>query len=167
MSLRLPALIVIFTLACLAGGCSSMEKPIKVKGVVTLDDQPLPEAFVQLVPLNDSGHVATGATDDQGRFELTTYNTRDGALPGEYKVVVNVSSAKDNEKSAPAPVNNPAARREGFQKAMREQNFQHKNPTPQATSSIHPNYTSADKTPLRQKIPPDGEFRVELRKSGN
>ncbi|HEV3236362.1 MAG TPA: carboxypeptidase-like regulatory domain-containing protein [Gemmataceae bacterium] len=165
MVLRLSLLIVSSILFLSATGCSSKGKPVKVAGVVTLDDQPLPEAFVQLVPLEGSGHVATGATDEQGRFELTTYNSRDGALPGEYKVVVNVGSAKDKAGPTPVPSNDPAARREGFQKAIKEQRERRTNPTP-VESSIHPNYTSADKTPLRQKIPPDGSLRVELKKSG-
>ena len=36
----------------------------------------------------ETGRAARGKIDQDGRFELTTFNEGDGALPGDYKVTV-------------------------------------------------------------------------------
>ncbi len=36
----------------------------------------------------DGRRPATGKTDEQGRFKLTTFKAEDGALPGEHTVTV-------------------------------------------------------------------------------
>src|SRR6266481_2084761 len=75
-------------------GCGGLSKPIKVKGIVTLDGKPLPGATVTFTPLAE-GHVASGRTDQDGSFRLTTFQTDDGALAGSYKVVVVVQEAEE------------------------------------------------------------------------
>jgi hypothetical protein len=78
------------------GGSVGGPKPVKVKGTVTLDGQPLPDATVTFLPTNkDEGKQATGMTNSQGSFELTTYSTADGAIPGEYSVVVDYKESVD------------------------------------------------------------------------
>src|SRR5262245_12374499 len=67
-------------------GCGQ-GKTVKVEGVVTLDGKPLPAATVTFVP-DGNGRAASGRTDQDGIFRLTTFRTDDGAVPGEYKVTV-------------------------------------------------------------------------------
>lgn len=84
------ALAVILTLA----GCGkdSKHNTVKVEGVVTLDDKPVPNATVTFRPVKEgSGAPATATTDDQGRYSLITVGTgtrEAGAVPGEYHVGV-------------------------------------------------------------------------------
>src|SRR5437588_8824939 len=69
-------------------GCGSKDQPIRAGGIVTWEDgSPIAQAQVEFVPQGE-GKAAMGMSDTNGRFELTTFNTGDGALRGTYKVVV-------------------------------------------------------------------------------
>jgi hypothetical protein len=56
-------------------------------GVVTHDGQPLSGANVVFLPKTGT-HTAFATTDDEGRFQLTTFDENDGAVAGEYDVTV-------------------------------------------------------------------------------
>jgi hypothetical protein len=70
-------------------GCGSGLEWKPIHGAVTLDGQPLAEAAVLFQPI-DGGPVASGNTDAQGNFTLTTAG-KPGALAGRYQVAVNKS----------------------------------------------------------------------------
>ena len=74
-------------LACLPwlAGCGG--PTIKCTGQVLLDDKPLADAAVMFIP-KDGSRVATGRTDSEGCFRLTTFNPGDGTFPGEHQVTV-------------------------------------------------------------------------------
>src|SRR5579885_1203413 len=81
-------------LLCVAAGCGGRSKPVKVSGVLTWDDgKPVEGATVMFIPQFDKGRQASGFTGKDGSFDLTTFNAGDGAIPGEYKVVVTIASA--------------------------------------------------------------------------
>src|SRR5437879_3692017 len=86
LSLLLSALVVTTV------GRGGQSKAVKVEGTVTLDGQPLPGATVSFMPVGN-GRAASGRTDANGNFRLSTFRTDDGALPGEYKVIVMVEEA--------------------------------------------------------------------------
>jgi hypothetical protein len=77
--------------ALVAAGCSKSPPGIvPVEGVVTINGKPLPNAEVQFVPMIQGfggEYIATGTTDDNGRFKLTC-NGQDGACACENKVTV-------------------------------------------------------------------------------
>jgi hypothetical protein len=79
--------LFVFASISAALGCGS-RGPVPVKGIVTVDGTPIPGAAVSFVPLDDKGRPAYGATDAEGRYELTTHSPGDGALPGEYLVTL-------------------------------------------------------------------------------
>src|SRR5437667_5422297 len=58
-----------------------------VEGVVLLDGKPLAGASIQFVP-QGTGRDATGESDKNGQFAMSTFKARDGALQGTYKVVI-------------------------------------------------------------------------------
>ncbi|MDZ7618744.1 MAG: hypothetical protein U1E05_17200, partial [Patescibacteria group bacterium] len=58
-----------------------------VRGVVTLDGQPVAGAAVMFMP-NSGGRPAIGVTDKDGGFSLQTETPGDGALLGEHAVTV-------------------------------------------------------------------------------
>ena len=68
-------------------GCGG-QRPVKVSGTVKLHGQPIEGATVQFVPVKEGGRPATGMTKADGGFSLTTIEDQDGAMPGEYKVVI-------------------------------------------------------------------------------
>jgi hypothetical protein len=75
------------------GGDRDLRKTYPVTGTVTVDGKPAPAGvLVSLHPqFTETDRLPIhpkGATDDAGRFKITTYNTDDGAPEGEYVVTV-------------------------------------------------------------------------------
>ena len=70
-------------------GCS--EQGCQVTGVVTLDGEPLSDAGVEFIPTSNSGRIASGRTEPDGKFQLTTSKTVSGVFPGQYKVKITTS----------------------------------------------------------------------------
>jgi hypothetical protein len=76
-------------LTVLGAGCGGPERPnmAPVSGVVSFQGQPLAGAQVSFH--NDkSPRVASGVTDAQGKFTLTTFDPGDGAIIGEHRVSI-------------------------------------------------------------------------------
>jgi hypothetical protein len=138
--------------ACLgltAAGCGSA-RTAPVKGVVTFDNKPLPNAFVTFVAQDKGGHDAHGMTDASGAFQLSTFQPRDGALPGLYKVTVHYS------EPAQAPGNVRSA--EDVQKALVQAG-----PSKKPSVVLPPVYSQPDKTPFTHRVPDNGDARLELK----
>lgn len=90
LTFRYPTCFAVLTLA-IAGGCSSsgLEGTIPIRGKVTYQGTPLESGEVRYVPVDaNNGRVARGKLDSSGRYRLTTLKDDDGALPGDYRVVV-------------------------------------------------------------------------------
>ena len=83
---------------CLMGtGCNKGGQELgQVKGKVTLDGNPLPNAIITFTPESGSG-VSTATSDGNGEYELLFINDK-GALIGMHKVSVNLMP------EAPKPV---------------------------------------------------------------
>ena len=60
-------------------------KTYPVTGVVTYNGQPVAGANLNF-QLTDGSGYAMAITDDAGRYSLMTFDTNDGAVPGEYVV---------------------------------------------------------------------------------
>lgn len=82
-------LIGVCAVVFLTAGCGPKGPAmVPVSGVVKLDGAPVPAgAGVTFMPVG-TGRPATGQTDQDGRFTLTTEKANDGALEGEYVVAV-------------------------------------------------------------------------------
>lgn len=146
-SLATSILGLIFLLALL--GCTGNEQPVPQRGVVTLDDAPL-AGFTLTFISTEKKRPAMATTDEQGKFELMTLSDGDGAMRGEYKVVVN------SPNSDPGPAVGVFAAPNGDSAVK-------KNVGP----TIHPNYQNPQTTPLRQTIPaPEGLAIIKLNKGG-
>jgi hypothetical protein len=100
----MPRFLILLTALLL--GCSSSDAPelASVTGTVILDGKPLPNIGVVFLP-KGSGPIASGNTDANGRFTLTTISPNDGASVGEHTVVF---GAAEEGKSEFARVNVPA-----------------------------------------------------------
>jgi hypothetical protein len=85
-------LLAICVSAVLIVGCSDgRPKRVKVSGHVTIDGAPLKYGSVLFVP--EQGRPAGAGLDEQGHFELTTYEKGDGIIPGNYKVQIKGTEA--------------------------------------------------------------------------
>lgn len=84
-SLRLGSIVIV----CCLLGCSGAKGPAtaKVSGVVKYNGAPVDGATVIFSPIA-GGRPATGITDAQGHYDLSTFGDKDGAVPGEFKVTV-------------------------------------------------------------------------------
>ena len=71
--------------AFVAAGCGQ-SPTVKVTGTVTIKGQPAENVQVTFLPAD--GRPATGVTDAQGKFELSTFKPGDGAMPGQQTVTL-------------------------------------------------------------------------------
>lgn len=96
-----------FCVALLAAGCGSgrSTKTHPVKGTVTYQGQPLPEVVVSFYP--EQGRPAAGMTDAQGAFSLSTFDPKDGAPAGFYKVAINEPAPDRAEGDYSVPPEKP------------------------------------------------------------
>ena len=99
-------------LAALLCGCGGNSGPDleDVSGTVTLDGEPLPEATVRFLPESDGTaeyvRPATGVTDSSGWYSLSYSSSRDGALPGKYRVAITTyreGGYDEDEEGNPIP----------------------------------------------------------------
>jgi hypothetical protein len=101
--LRIGACLLVVT--CLSGcGRRSDQPPLgTVKGVVTLDGEPLAEANVTFAP-TEGGRTSTAVTNSDGSYELN-YTTKDkGAKVGEHTVRVSTFQQGGDEPDSPKGV---------------------------------------------------------------
>src|SRR5262249_1437763 len=141
-----PLIIVILMASLSFSGCSAANKPVEVEGIVFLDNEPVAEATVLFIPDGSTGQPAHGMTDENGKFQLTTFKENDGALPGTYKVTIT--------KSVPPP-QPPEADPDDPQsvvahfKAIKQQK-KVKSPLPVI-------YANAQSTPFHYTVPVEGK----------
>jgi hypothetical protein len=133
--------------------------PVPVRGRVLIDDIPVADATVMLMPI-EGGHPAAGLTDASGRFRLTTFNRDDGALPGRYKIVV---TKADAIPPPPEGKYGDPARILELNKGLKATGNKNK---PEFGNRRKPQlpsmYGDAARTPLRCAVPPDAELVVPL-----
>ncbi len=97
------ALLFILTAGTVLGlltGCGDgRPRRYQVTGIVQVDGKPLTGEFVGSVrfcPIK-GGRPASAQLDNQGRFVLGNYASKDGCPIGDFKVEVNVSEQKNNK----------------------------------------------------------------------
>jgi hypothetical protein len=147
-----------------ATGCGGGRKPVAVSGTITLDGKPLAGATVTFSPVEGHGRSAGGLTDDSGEFDLTTFNSGDGALPGDYKVIVDLKDMSAVEQTlqnigSGGPEDKAMkmmGRRSPEQKAKVNAALK------KARSLVPAVYTKLDSTPLTQHVPASGKVHLEL-----
>jgi len=97
---------LLFQVGCSQQGC-------QVTGTVTLDGQPLPDARVEFIPTSRSGRIASGWTETDGKYQLTTSKSVSSVFPGQYRVKITTSVStgtsdadlKTTPEKAPAKYN--------------------------------------------------------------
>ncbi len=149
---RIVGSLVLLGFLLLVTGCGETSGTVPVKGTIQFEGQPLAKATVTFLAQQSGGRDAHGFTDDRGVFQLSTFGTNDGALPGKYKVTVYVPQEFDTSI--------PAATAEEAQKAMTEGRIKPKSPA----VVIPPLYSHPEQTTLTQEVPPAGEVILNLKK---
>jgi hypothetical protein len=144
------------TLIFTSSGCGSgLKKPEmgKVRGTVTYKGAPVTTGLVTFFPAEggtgEAGQPAISELSSDGSFELTTFDTGDGAVLGQHKAVV-VAKSKGGEPIPEGKI--PSQLPEDLKK--------YEGPKP----LVPEKYMSAEKTPLRYKVRPgDNNFAIELK----
>lgn len=95
------ALVAVVVIGCGPTGGKQM-RTFPVTGKVTMGGAPVPGATVTFAPTVEGNPAATARTDTQGVYTLTTYDSGDGAVKGEYKVLVSKSAPSGGGPSEPA-----------------------------------------------------------------
>ncbi|HEY7312633.1 MAG TPA: carboxypeptidase-like regulatory domain-containing protein [Gemmataceae bacterium] len=138
-----PALIAVLTAGC--------AKTADVKGRVTLDGQPVVGATVLFVPEpGNAARPASGLTDSDGNFRLTTYRSDDGAVPGAYRIVVRKTKSFPEPDPKHTGKNKPRERLPRIAARKEEKPF------------LPPIYGDPAKTPLRCTVPAADVVSLEL-----
>jgi hypothetical protein len=146
-SLAVRACVLILTLAGCKGSATT-----PVEGTVLLDGKPLAGASIQFVP-QGTGHDATGETDKNGQFVMSSFQPRDGVQAGTYKVVISPpAGAADPTPYASADEAMAAASKPPAKKASEGPAFPQK-------------YARPDQTPLNQEVPVKGKLKFDLKSS--
>ena len=146
-----PWAAVAVVLALVGAGCGGGDEKTPVSGVVKLDGQPVEGAMVTFVPAGaGKGQIASGMTDKEGVFRLTTTTPGDGAFPGDYKVTIVYAEAPE----AP-PAKGMKEAFTGFEKAQKQK-------LGPPRYKIPPKYRSPHQSPRTQKVPPEGEVLFEI-----
>jgi hypothetical protein len=123
-----------------------------VKGYVSCDGQPMVGAQITFVAQAKDGRDAHGYSGPDGVFQLSTFAPNDGALPGDYKVVVEYIPPAE---AGPTTSSEQQAM-EAIQKAAKSRQ-------PKGLKYVIPaEYRDREKTPLRQKVPADGEVKLDV-----
>src|SRR5688500_16957910 len=85
-----------------SSGCGKQDnRPGRVPGtgIVLQKGHPVAEANVVFEPQGTTP-AATGKTDASGRFQLTSFDPSDGAVPGDYKVAIQKVQVTPGKTSA-------------------------------------------------------------------
>lgn len=136
---------------CAAIGCTRADKPVPVRGVLTLDGNPVEGAAVQFVPASDTARPAHAETGSGGSYQIMTREPGDGAMPGEYRVLV-------IWEPPPPPTYRTSGEggpsRQQMQRDIEE--YQAKQKKLGKGVTIPPVYGEPGKTPLRVTVPAPG-----------
>jgi hypothetical protein len=93
----IPRLAAILTgIAGLCCGCSgapdkwmeNLPDTVPAEGVLLLDGKAVEGAAIVLSPNDPGGFAASAISGSSGRFRLQAFPTKEGAVPGSYRVVV-------------------------------------------------------------------------------
>lgn len=149
---RLSAVAVVLSIAlAMVSGCNSHDpdrpKLGKVSGKVTYKGQPVTKGSVTFTPASgkggETGQVASGQIEPDGSYELTTFNTGDGAILGQHIVTVQ-ALVGDSDAGKMKP----------------DGTFDYKLPK----SAVPKKYAEVDKSPLRCTVVPEGmTFDIEMK----
>lgn len=98
------SVLLVFSVGC-GGGVPPGPKQlatVPAGGTVTFQGMPVANATVAFQHAEGAAS-ASGKTDANGKFTLSTYGTNDGAPVGKYKVTVAVSGVQEIEPGVLAP----------------------------------------------------------------
>lgn len=115
---------ILLPLIVLVLGCDGGPKLAPVSGKVTLNGQPLAEAWLDFQPIAtgddiNPGAGSVGTTDKDGRYTLKTVHGKTGAVVGKHRVSITLKDPTGGNADA-----DPARGKRGFKQLPVRYNFQ-------------------------------------------
>jgi hypothetical protein len=148
---RVPGAIALAGALALAGCAKTPPAIVPVEGVATINGQPLPNASVTFVPMIQgfgAEYIATGATDEKGRFKVTC-PAGNGACACENRVTVTNAPPPESARGMSAESQAELSRYDASLK----------------NRPIPTDYTSAAKTPLVVTVSAgQSDYKLELKR---
>jgi hypothetical protein len=138
-------------------GCGGKDRPVPVEGVVTLDGKPIAGAAVVFTP-EGRGRTASAETREDGSFRLTTFKDGDGAIPGNYKVLVTWEEPPDPQFRT----GEGGLTREQMRAKINAEQEQRKRFAKRSKIQIPAVYGEPGRTPLSHKVPASGKVELKL-----
>ena len=146
---------------CVAGcggdaGNASRPKLVPVKGKVVYNGKPVAGATVAFHAEN-APRPAAGTTDANGRFELTMFNTGDGAMVGDNTVTI--------VKGAPAATSSPASDGKSALEMYDKMYKKQQAGEDQNKAEIPEKYKDPKDSPQKNQVTAEGpnDFTIELK----
>lgn len=151
------------TLLSGCGGSDDRPETVPVTGTVLYNGKPVEKAIVSF-SCEGAPRSATGVTDAEGKFTLSTFGLNDGAIVGTHVITVNKPDPKANQAPATANggdeklLNDPAAMTEEMVKMADDPG------AVPAFSGLLPEKYSGASTPLSETVSASGpnEFVLQL-----
>jgi hypothetical protein len=137
---------------------------VKVDGVVTLDGQAVDGATVVFQPATGAGKAATGMTDKDGKFTLTTHAAGDGAMPGSYKVSVTKFETETGPDTSNMSFEEALKASQEFELA-RQKKANAKGELPPPKELLPAKYKNPEKSGLTFEVKASGENHADLKLS--
>jgi hypothetical protein len=150
-------------LCTVAVGCSSSSEGPKLAsadGTVTYQGHPLADATVLVAP--EKGPVATGVTDLEGHFTLST-GSRRGAVVGPVHVAISAGEpASGGVPELPKPKNAEEARAYLEKAGQMQQAMMQQGGPQQPKSVIPPKYAKIDTSGLSYEVKASGDNHFDI-----
>ncbi len=151
--LCLPLVSAVLGIGCLLqiSGCSRGEDlppTYPTSGTVLYKEKPVEGATVVFrSTLGEKTFIATGVTDAQGNFQLTSFGDKSGAVAGTHSVTVTKLKSDQVETRA---------------LSMEEAAEQKPNPEPKVTSELPEKYSDPNKSDLKAEVKAEGPNEIKL-----
>lgn len=142
------------------GGCGGSDRPliVPVGGKIVYKGEPVEGAKVTFHPTGESPRKPIGTTNANGEFRLTTFDTNDGAPPGEY--VVTVYKPQQRKEEAAMDPEEPDAAYDQAMRAVRELDAGKQ----MVETTLPAKYADQETSTIERTVAADGpnEFTIEL-----
>ncbi len=94
-----PIVVAWVLLSWILPGCGGNSNLASVRGKITLDEKPLPNAFVVFAPLSN-GTTSYGRTNENGEYEMMFSDREKGAWVGENSVRITTGDVGTGDSPA-------------------------------------------------------------------